>query len=427
MIADYGDMGDEWAYIDTSGNIQIDFYPYEASEGRMICAGDFQDGIAFVSKALYCIIDEDGKDVFDGDSEFFICSLTYNKEYNVIPGYAFVDKAMTVKKYGLMGLHGEQRIAPQFDYIDQMRGQYVIVSMGEGDACRKGIIQLKLINNYEGKWKVTQKVSEYSGAVSYFCPHHYLGRTLVLDEKSVEKSIWYWPFELEWKKEEFEEVEVASFNGEDPWVKSNIRIAEIENYIDAEEMQLIRYFKGEGETKYCALSLVVTKEGDLLYEWIGGYYLLEPFQYCESDVRFADLGGEWEISYLDSYDTTYQGSYEDIEMVKEAYNNARSELNQLIGSDFRAEEWLGKRVQITPEYVVIQDLVYEISDIEEKTVRKKEFEQQYQIHDELSLYDEEIKVCMLKCNNAETLLVVLVSEEKVIVHIEQGWFMLSKL
>lgn len=138
---------DEWAYIDSQENIVIDFYPYEASEGRRILVGDFENGIAFVSKTLYCIIDDRGNDIFLGNSDFFISSPLYNQEYEVIPGYVFSDNQMTVKKYGLMNLYGETRVEPVFDYIGEMEGKYVIVSMIVDGNYKEGVIEL--IYDYE--------------------------------------------------------------------------------------------------------------------------------------------------------------------------------------------------------------------------------------------------------------------------------------
>ena len=62
--ADHNGKGEQWAYIDTKGEIQIDFYPYEATEGRRVLAGEFHDGMAFVSKGLYCIMDTKDVDQF---------------------------------------------------------------------------------------------------------------------------------------------------------------------------------------------------------------------------------------------------------------------------------------------------------------------------------------------------------------------------
>ena len=64
--------------------IQIDFYPYEATEGRRVLAGEFHDGMAFVSKGLYCIMDTKGEMIFSGDSRFFISVTDYHKEYDCL-------------------------------------------------------------------------------------------------------------------------------------------------------------------------------------------------------------------------------------------------------------------------------------------------------------------------------------------------------
>lgn len=133
---------DAWAYINKDDNIVIDFYPYDASEGRMVWVGEFEDGIAFVSKTLYCVINSQGENVFLGDSKFFVSALTYNSRFDVIPGYVFVDDKMTIRKYGLMGLDGKQRLEPVFDYIVELNNEYVIVENILDGVYKKGIIKL---------------------------------------------------------------------------------------------------------------------------------------------------------------------------------------------------------------------------------------------------------------------------------------------
>jgi hypothetical protein len=96
-INNYKEGLDEWAYIDKKNNIVIDFYPYEASEGRMLWVGEFKDGLAFVSISLYCIIDDKGNVIFLGDSVFFISSLIYSSNYDAIPAYIYTDDRMTEK------------------------------------------------------------------------------------------------------------------------------------------------------------------------------------------------------------------------------------------------------------------------------------------------------------------------------------------
>ncbi|RHP97669.1 hypothetical protein DXA19_04925 [Firmicutes bacterium AM59-13] len=99
--------------------------------------------MAFVSKGLYCIMDTKGEMIFSGDSRFFISVTEYNKEYDAIPGYVYIDDRMTVRKYGLMGLHGEERLEPVFDYVYGMRGPYVIVEQNIGGEPGIGVIKLQ--------------------------------------------------------------------------------------------------------------------------------------------------------------------------------------------------------------------------------------------------------------------------------------------
>lgn len=141
-LVNYYEGMDAWAYIDRNDNVVIDFYPYDASEGRMVWVGEFKDGMAFVSKTLYCIIDTKGNDIFFGGSKFFISSLTYNMEFDAIPGYIFTDDEMTNRKYGLMGLRGNQRLEPVFDYVEEIKGSYVIVGNMIDGEYKKGIIEL---------------------------------------------------------------------------------------------------------------------------------------------------------------------------------------------------------------------------------------------------------------------------------------------
>ncbi|MCR5256176.1 MAG: WG repeat-containing protein [Acetatifactor sp.] len=141
-VCQYRDGLDQWAYIDTNGNIVIDYYPYEAIEGKMVHVGEFHDGLAFVTKDVYCIIDKNGQDIFNGDSYYFISSFIYNPQYDVLPGYKYIDSKMTQKKYGLIGVSGEERIPAVFDYIYGFHENYVIVANIVEDKYRCGLIEL---------------------------------------------------------------------------------------------------------------------------------------------------------------------------------------------------------------------------------------------------------------------------------------------
>ena len=104
--------------------------------------GEFHDGRAFVSKGLNCVIDEKGYDIFNGDSDYFISSFVYNSQFDVIPGYVYIDDEMKQKKYGLVGIKGNVRIPPSFDDILSMRGNYLIVANQINNEFKYGMIEL---------------------------------------------------------------------------------------------------------------------------------------------------------------------------------------------------------------------------------------------------------------------------------------------
>jgi|GEM_PF-224449 len=142
-ISKHKDGLDEWAYIDGCDNVVIKFYPYDSAGEQMFSIGEFNDGLSFVSKSLLSIIDNNGNNVFlGGNSKFFISSLSYNKRFDAIPAYVYLDNDMKIKKFGLMGLKGNQRLEPIFDYISEIYGDYVVVENVVNGEYKMGIIKI---------------------------------------------------------------------------------------------------------------------------------------------------------------------------------------------------------------------------------------------------------------------------------------------
>lgn len=281
-----------------------------------------------------------------------------------------------------------------------------------------GYTKKETVAAYEGKWKVTHQLTTYFRATSYFFPHHYLGRTIIIGQNSMERSIGQWPEPLGWIKYEFDDSEVVSYSAEDEWFTNRI-FWRIDEFADMEQARYLRYWdKMYDGSYYCVDYFVILDETHLAYGYIGGYYLLEPFQYCDPTVSEKDLNGTWEIAYLDSYENSYEGSYEEIE--KEA---PRSSLK---GTDFNVEDWLGKSVTVSENEVRISETGYQTAGMESGKIRREDFEQKMDIHDGLSIYDDEILVCNIKCQNGENIICVPVNENQMIMRIEEGCFMLEK-
>lgn len=271
---------------------------------------------------------------------------------------------------------------------------------------------------YDGKWKVTHQLTTYFRATSNFFPHHYLGRTIILSENSMERSVGEWPEPLGWIKFQYDYSEVIPYSSEDKWFELNT-FWSIDKFADMERVRFLRYWdKIYDGSYYCVDYFVILDETHLAYGYIGGYYLLERFQYCDPMVSEKDLNGTWKIAYLDSYENSYEGSYEEIE--KEA---PRSSLK---GTDFNVEDWLGKSVTVSENEVRISETGYQTAGIESGKIRREDFEQKMDIHDGLSIYDDEILVCNIKCQNGEDIICVPVNENQMIMRIEEGWFMLEK-
>lgn len=137
---------------------------------------------------------------------------------------------------------------------------------------------------YDGKWKVTHQLTTYFRAPSNFFPHHYLGRTIILSGNSMETSFGEWPSLLEWEKSQYDYSEVVSYSAEDEWFTNRI-FWRIDEFADMEQARYLRYWdKMYDGSYYCIDYFVILDETHLAYGFRGGYYLLEPFQYCDPNI-----------------------------------------------------------------------------------------------------------------------------------------------
>ena len=71
------------------------------------------------------------------------------------------------------------------------------------------------------------------------------------------------------------------------------------------------------------------------------------------------------------------------------------------GTNFKAEDWLGKSVIVSEDEVRILETARQTVGIEVRKTGRKIFEQEMDIHDGLSIYDDEILVCNIKCQDGE--------------------------
>ena len=190
------------------------------------------------------------------------------------------------------------------------------------------------IDWYEGKWKVTALIDTYYKARTDFYPQHYLGRTVIIGDDTIETSTWYWPFELDWRIERYDYKKLLFGNYDSPWIRQHGNWLHIYQIWEDKTFPFIVF---ESEEDFYTNYVIILDQHHLAYKWMGGYYLLEPFAWCDADMGKDDIFGEWEIAFLDSYHSDYEGGFEEIEETRTTYHEKMDELN---GSDFYAQDWL---------------------------------------------------------------------------------------
>lgn len=284
-----------------------------------------------------------------------------------------------------------------------------------------------LAEQYYGKWKVVEYIplERTTVELSYWVKEHYLGRTVEITENSYTKSIYYWPYELEAYTEFYDYCEVVDLAENDTWITRN---DESLRWLDGEffengVIRMLRFYQDERDyaTGYCA----VTSDNEHLVDgWLGGEYLLERFDKQDTSVTVEDIYGEWEITRLDSYDSSYEGNVSDSEWLE----ISKIDDVELDLSDFYAPEWFEKDVDITKEKLdITSEITGHITRSETQVVNKESFEQEQGIHDELSLTNEEIIIFKIHYGETdEVLTVVPFNQNKMALHIGQGWFIMER-
>ncbi|MED9905180.1 MAG: hypothetical protein UFG06_13505 [Lachnospiraceae bacterium] len=274
---------------------------------------------------------------------------------------------------------------------------------------------------YRGKWKVTGIMGISDKTRTDYFPYHYLGRTVVIGSDYIATSIWYWPFELEWRTQKYNYGEIVSLNYDDEWVKSNTAWDVYYDIFGEKNLSFLRFYSAE-DNRYINYAVILDEE-HLLYSWMGGQYILEPYSYCDINLSIEDIIGKWNITFLDSYENNYEGGWTDIEEVLPAFED---ELRKLKGTDFYAEDWLETKVEISKEELMLNYQTLPIMEFKEEFVSREDFEKEWEIHDGLSIYNDIIKVIYIKDQNGVIIPVVPIATNKIIIHIEEGWFMAVK-
>lgn len=141
-VANTIDGYQEWAYINAENEVVVDYELYSATEGRLVLVGEFQDGYALVTSDLYCLINEEGKEVLGNNSFFLTGWSTYSIESGWIEAYDYTDDSMTEKKYGFVDINGRIKVPFIFEYVSEIHGDLAAVRYEQEGKTEAGVIRL---------------------------------------------------------------------------------------------------------------------------------------------------------------------------------------------------------------------------------------------------------------------------------------------
>ncbi len=143
-VANTIDGYQEWAYINAENEVVIDYKLYSATEGRLVLVGEFQDGYALVTSDLYCLINEEGKEVLGNNSYFLTGGSTYSIELGWIVAYDYTDDSMIEEKYGFVDINGRIKVPFIFEHISETHDDLAAVRYEQEGKTEAGVIRLNL-------------------------------------------------------------------------------------------------------------------------------------------------------------------------------------------------------------------------------------------------------------------------------------------
>lgn len=293
----------------------------------------------------------------------------------------------------------------------------------------------------KGKWKVTELIEICRGGTTYWAEETYLGRSIEISDKRIERSIYFWP------SNQYKLIEYYEFcNNEEISADRFFAKAELLNtrgWIDLHEGEMINYIsfyknRFDFEEDYPFDVYAISQEGSVYANFFDGWYQIEPYVQASTDIKIEDLYGKWEVKRLVSYEEGWIGERSllklnqgAIEMLPELQNWERAE-----GIDFQVKKYYGTILQIAPQKINLQSETgvkeeYIIAQFDTYTCNTQNYQYVKGIHDELGIINDEIQVVMGQFveKNDQSLLdgdIVIIDNKNIIVKIERGWYLLEK-
>lgn len=300
------------------------------------------------------------------------------------------------------------------------------------------------IDYLEGQWKITELEEIPRAGIIYWSEEEYLGRSISISSGQVERSIGYWPVDLNRRIRKYEywthEQMTGGAAGAREWLLN--QNGWYDKYGD-EIVTVISFYHTEDDFKKgydCAEIYIIFQDGSVQTNYVAGFYAMERFIEAKVNLSIEELWGKWNVERFVSYQDDWIGNRKQLEACK---TNLEASFDPILtgwenaeGIDFYPKDYYGSTLQLDEEKMSLMsgDKIVEehrVQQYEEQQLDKKIYEEEKGIHDELGITNEKIEVITATFDNKneDELLdneIVVVDETKIIIKIDHGWFLLTR-
>lgn len=293
-----------------------------------------------------------------------------------------------------------------------------------------------------GRWKVTELSEICRSGTTYWAEETYLGRSIEISGKKVEKSIYYWPGALYKSIEEYpfcrsEEIPAERFF-------ARAEMLDSKGWYDLHKDEMINYIsfyksKYDYEENYPFDQYAISEDGSVYTLFFDGWYKIEPYVQACTDLEMENLFGEWMVKRLVSYEEGWIGERSLLELNRGQVDSFTPELKnweEVDGIDFQVKEYYGNVLHIESNKIYLQaesELKdeHDITQFSTDICNTRNYQYVKGIHDELGITNDKIQVItgQFAEENEQSLLdrdIVVVDNKNIIVKIEKGWYLLEK-
>jgi len=299
------------------------------------------------------------------------------------------------------------------------------------------------IEYLEGQWKTTELTAINRTGIIYWSEEEYLGRSISVEGSGrIERSIDYWPANLKRRVEQYE-YWTSEWTIVKNWA-GKAGIGNITGWYDKyreEEVEVVSFYRCEDDYKagYEPYEVyIVFEDGSIQANYYEGWYLLERFVKAKTNIQPEELYGTWDVERFVSYEDDWIGNREQLEMCHSDIESMPefSDWENAEGIDFYPKDYYNYSLIINKErlFLLSDNRYVELHEIQQydiQQVDRKAYEKEKGINDELGISNEKIEAIVAepKEGDKEGILdneIVVIDKTRIIMKIDEGWFLLTK-